>query len=49
MTVCHLLTGERHQERIFKDWLAKCHRELDKTIKFEEIADEETQASTSGA
>lgn len=35
--------GDRHQERTFKQWLNQCHTELDKSITFEQLADEEVQ------
>jgi hypothetical protein len=30
-------------EKKFKDWLARCHATLDKTIRFEALADSKTQ------
>lgn len=40
------LAGDRHQERIFKDWLIHCHSTLDKSIRFEQLADADVQACT---
>ena len=31
--------GDRHQERTFRHWLTQCHTELDKSIRFEQLAD----------
>ena len=36
--------GDRNQERTFKQWLTKCHTELDKSIRFEKLADDDIQA-----
>jgi len=30
-------------ERKFKEWLGRCHATLDKTIRFEALADSRTQ------
>lgn len=35
--------GDRHQEKRFRDWLVKCHSELDKSLRFEALADTAVQ------
>lgn len=37
--------GERNIEKSFKTWLGKCHAHLDKSIHFEQLADNAVQAS----
>ena len=40
----HAVTaGDRNQERKFKDWLGKCHSQLDKSLRFVQLADAEAQ------
>lgn len=34
---------DRQLEKRFKDWLAKCHKELDRTIKFEALCSQAIQ------
>ena len=39
--------GERTQEKLFKDWLTQCHRNLDKVTRFEKIGGKELQVGYS--
>jgi hypothetical protein len=34
---------DRQLEKRFKEWLAKCHKELDRTIKFEALCSQAIQ------
>ena len=35
--------GERQMEAKFKQWLQRCHSTLDKSVRFEALADARTQ------
>ena len=37
--------GDRNLEKRFKDWLTRCHATLDKSFRFERLADSRTQAA----
>jgi hypothetical protein len=37
---------DRQLEKRFKEWLAKCHKELDRTIKFEALCSQAIQVRT---
>jgi hypothetical protein len=37
--------GERSQEKVFRDWITSCHKDLDKVTRFEKLAGPELQAS----
>jgi hypothetical protein len=34
---------DRQLEKKFKEWLARCHKELDRTIKFEQLCSHAAQ------
>lgn len=34
---------ERVQDKLFKEWMTKCHSDLDKVIRFESLASDELQ------
>ena len=38
------IAGDRLQEKKFREWLAKCHSQLDKSLRFENLADSTVQA-----
>lgn len=38
MDISCFASGERAQEKLFKEWLTQCHRDLDKVTRFEKIA-----------
>jgi len=40
-----LPAGDRNQERKFRDWLGKCHSQLDKSLRFDQLADPAAQVS----
>lgn len=40
---------DRQLEKHFKEWLAKCHKELDRTIKFEALCSQAIQVRTQAA
>ena len=39
------LAGEPGMEKAFREWLQRCHTELDKSLRFEELAEPEAQAA----
>ena len=39
-----IITGDRNQERKFREWLSKCHSQLDKSLRFMQLADAAVQA-----
>jgi len=43
--VIHDLAGEPGMEKAFGEWLQRCHAELDKSLRFEELAEPEAQAA----
>ena len=44
-----IITGDRNQERKFREWLSKCHSQLDKSLRFMQLADAAVQACTQHA
>jgi hypothetical protein len=36
---------DRHLEKRCKEWLARCHKELDRTIKFEQLCSHAVQVN----
>ena len=42
--LCSSFSSNRNTERMFKDWLARCHNELDQTLSFEKMCSVEVQA-----
>lgn len=40
--------ADRHLEKKFKEWLVKCHKELDRTIKFEQLCSHAMQVRLLG-
>ena len=37
--------GEPGLEKAFREWLQRCHAELDKSLRFEDLAEPEAQAA----
>lgn len=42
-----LCAEERNLDKLFREWLTKCHGDLDKLVRFEELAPDELQVQTS--
>ena len=41
----HDLAGEPGVEKAFREWLQRCHAELDKSLRFEDLVEPEAQAA----
>ena len=41
-----MAAGDRNQERKFREWLGKCHSQLDKSLHFGHLADPSVQVTS---
>ena len=44
ISIIIIIAGDRNQERKFREWLSKCHSQLDKSLRFTQLADAAVQA-----